>query len=101
MITTPTPFFLGKGRGRGQSAVVLIVTFVLEFTQRLFLNINKMNKINTIFKSFYTTLSSISSANQRNKESLLQGKKESNSKYKKNVKGLSYGYLVGLIEGDG
>ena len=97
MITTPTPF--GKGRGRGQSAVVLIVTFVLEFTQRLFLNINKMNKINTIFKSFYTTLSSISSANQRKKESLLQGKKE--SKYKKNVKGLSYGYLVGLIEGDG
>ena len=95
MITTPL------ARGRGQSAVVLIVTFVLEFTQRLFLNINKMNKINTIFKSFYTTLSSISSANQRKKESLLQGKKESNSKYKKNVKGLSYGYLVGLIEGDG
>lgn len=100
MITTPV--WLRK-KGRGQSAVVLIVTFILEFTQRLFLNINKMNKINTIFKNFYTTLSSISSANQRllKKESLLQGKKESNSKYKKNVKGLSYGYLVGLIEGDG
>ena len=47
-----------------------------EITQRLFLNIYKINKI---FKSFYTT----------------------NIKYKKNVKGLSYGYLVGLIEGDG
>lgn len=69
----------------GQSAVISIFIFLLELTQRLFLNINKIYKINRIFKSFYTTLSNI-----LNKQ-----------KYKKNVKGLSYAYLVGLIEGDG
>jgi len=66
----------------GQSAVVcfknIILFFIWKTTQRLFLNIYKKNKI---FKNFYTTNIS--------------------NKYKKNVKGLSYGYLVGLIEGDG
>jgi hypothetical protein len=67
---------------RGQSAVVQNIILYFETIQRLILNIQKI-KMNKIFKIFYTTVSKFS------------------SKYKSNVKGLSYGYLVGLIEGDG
>jgi len=63
---------------REQSAVILNIKIYLylEFTQRLFLNMNKLIKI---FKRIYTT----------------------GGRYKSNVRGLSYAYLIGLIEGDG
>ena len=63
---------------REQSAVILNIQnyLYLEFTQRLILN---MNKLIRIFKRIYT----------------------SGDKYKSNVRGLSYAYLIGLIEGDG
>jgi len=54
----------------------------IELTQRLFLNINKIIKI---FKKMYTTIKI----------------KNFKNKYTSNVRGLSYAYLVGLIEGDG
>jgi hypothetical protein len=54
----------------------------IELTQRLFLNINKKIKI---FKKMYTTIKI----------------KNFKNKYTSNVRGLSYAYLVGLIEGDG
>jgi hypothetical protein len=50
----------------------------LKFTQRLLLN-----KEIKVFKRIYTTINNF------------------RDKYKLNVRGLSYGYLVGLIEGDG
>jgi Cytochrome b/b6/petB/LAGLIDADG endonuclease len=64
---------------RRQSAVNIkyIKIFYFIFTQRLFLN---MNIIIKKFKRIYTTCV---------------------EKYKLNVRGLSYGYLVGLIEADG
>jgi hypothetical protein len=67
---------------RGQSAVIRNIIKILYFkiTQRLFLNINKTIKI---FKRIYTTFN------------------YSRDNYKSNVRGLSYAYLVGLIEGDG
>jgi len=63
---------------REQSAVILNINnlLYLECTQRLILNMNKLNKI---FKRIYTT----------------------EKKYKSNVRGLSYAYLIGLIEGEG
>ena len=66
---------------REKSAVIQYITKFLYFesTQRLLLNINKLIKI-FIFKRIYT---------------------KSSNKYKSNVRGLSYAYLVGLIEGDG
>lgn len=67
---------------RGQSAVIRNINKFLYFkvTQRLLFNINKIIKI---FKRFYTTVNNIG------------------GQYKSNVRGLSYAYLVGLIEGDG
>lgn len=77
----------------GQSAVVQNTIWYFEFTQRLILNIHTIKKI---FKNFYTSISNITIINKNSNISRLR-----RNKYKKNVKGLSYSYLVGLIEGDG
>jgi hypothetical protein len=71
---------------RGQSAVIrnIIEFLYFEVTQRLFLNIKKIIKI---FKRIYTTVTVTIN--------------KFKGKYKSNVRGLSYAYLVGLIEGDG